>query len=253
MRTPIIAANWKMHTTLSEAEALVKGMRERLDKIGKVEKVLCPPFVSLGLLHELLKGTSIKLGAQNMYFLEAGAFTGEVSPRMLAGLCDFVILGHSERRQHFGETDELVGKKVQAALRFGLKPILCVGETLEEREAGRTEQVVSRQLRKALEDVASPQGLVIAYEPVWAIGTGKAATAQQANATIALIRGLLAELYGPQRAQALRIQYGGSVNAANISQFLAQPDIDGALVGGASLKGDEFLSIVEQAAAIKGG
>jgi triosephosphate isomerase len=252
MRTPIIAGNWKMNTSVEAAAALVKEMRDRLNQVEGVEKVLCPPFVSLAALRELIKDTSIKLGAQNMHFEEKGAFTGEISPLMLANLCDYVILGHSERRQHFGETDELVNKKVQAALKARLKPILCVGERLEENEAGRTEEVVTRQVKAALAEIGSIEGLVIAYEPIWAIGTGKAATGEQANATIGLIRHIVTQLYGGQIAQAMRLQYGGSVTAANIAEFISQPEIDGALVGGASLKATEFLTIVRQAADIKG-
>ena len=251
MRLPIIAGNWKMNTTIEQAIELVQEMRGGLDKIEGVEKVLCPPFVSLSAVDELIAGSSIKLGAQNLYFEEKGAYTGEVSPLMLAGLCEYVILGHSERRQYFGETDEIVNRKVQAALKAGLKPILCVGERLEENEAGKTQEVVTRQVKGALAGVASPQGLVIAYEPIWAIGTGKAATREQANATIELIRHIVSGLYGEQFAQAMRIQYGGSVNSANISEFVSQPEIDGALVGGASLKAAEFLSIVAQTANAK--
>jgi triosephosphate isomerase len=251
MRLPIIAGNWKMNTTIEQAIKLVQEVRGKLDKIEGVEKVLCPPFVSLSAADKLLVGSSIKLGAQNMHFEEKGAYTGEVSPLMLAGLCEYVILGHSERRQYFGETDEIVNKKVKAALKSGLKPILCVGERLEENEAGKAEQVVTRQVKGALAGIASPQGLVIAYEPIWAIGTGKAATGKQANTTIGLIRRIVAQLYGEPFAQAMRIQYGGSVNKANITEFLSQPEIDGALVGGASLQAAEFVSIVEQTANIK--
>ena len=253
MRLPIIAGNWKMNTTIEQAIELVQEMRGKLDKIEGVEKVLCPPFVSLGAADELLVGSSIKLGAQNMHFEEKGAYTGEVSPLMLAKLCEYVILGHSERRQYFGETDEIVNKKVKTALKSDLKPILCVGERLEENEAGKTEERVTQQVRVALAGIASPQGLVIAYEPVWAIGTGKAATGGQANQTIGLIRHIMAQLYGKDFAQAMRIQYGGSVTSANIAEFVSQPEIDGALVGGASLKAAEFVSIVEQTARAKKG
>ncbi len=253
MRLPIIAGNWKMNTTIEQAIELVQEMRGKLDKIEGVEKVLCPPFVSLGAADELLVGSSIKLGAQNMHFEEKGAYTGEVSPIMLAKLCEYVILGHSERRQYFGETDEIVNKKVKTALKSDLKPILCVGERLEENEAGKTEERVTQQVRIALAGIASPQGLVIAYEPVWAIGTGKAATGGQANQTIGLIRHIMAQLYGKDFAQAMRIQYGGSVTSANIAEFVSQPEIDGALVGGASLKAAEFVSIVEQTARAKKG
>ena len=188
MRLPIIAGNWKMNTTVEQAVGLVREMQGELNTIEGVEKVLCPPFISLAAVEELLAGSALKLGAQNMYFEDKGAYTGEVSPLMLAGLCEYVILGHSERRQYFGESDELINRKVQAALKNGLKPILCVGERLEENEAGRTEEVVTRQVRADLVGIESPQGLVIAYEPIWAIGTGKAATGEQANTTIGLIR-----------------------------------------------------------------
>lgn len=251
MRTAMIAGNWKMNTTLAEASALVTEMKDGLERIEGVEKVLCPPFISLALVKELLHGSSIKLGAQNMYFEEKGAYTGEISPPMLCGICEFVILGHSERRQYFGETDEIVNKKVRAALKAGLTPILCLGERLEEKDAGKTDEVVTRQVRGALADIESPQGLVIAYEPIWAIGTGRAATGEGANATIGVIRDTVAQLYNQRVAQGMRILYGGSVTAANIGEFMAQPEIDGALVGGASLKAGEFVSIVEQSAAIK--
>ena len=250
MRTPLIAGNWKMNTTIAEASALVEAMKEKLDIIEGVEKVLCPPFISLASIKQLLQGSSIKLGAQNMYFEEKGAYTGEVSPLMLSGICEFVILGHSERRQYFGETDEVVNKKVHAALKAGLTPILCLGEKLEEMEARKTEEVVTRQVNGALKGIESPQGLVIAYEPIWAIGTGRAATPEEANITIAVIRKTLSQLYGDGIALETRILYGGSVTADNIFEFVIQPEIDGALVGGASLKAEEFLSIVEQSAAI---
>ena len=248
MRLPIIAGNWKMNTNIEEAVKLVQEMKDRLDKVEGVEKVLCPPFVSLAPLRALLTGSSIGLGAQNMYSEEKGAYTGEVSPVMLIGLCQYVIIGHSERRQYFAETDEIVNKKLQVALRFGLKPIVCVGERLEENEAGKTEEVVTRQVKGALAGIDAPQDLVIAYEPIWAIGTGRAATEDQANETIGLIRQVVARLYANEFAQNLRIQYGGSVTSTNIAGLMSQPEIDGALVGGASLKATEFLSIVEQSA-----
>ncbi|HEY83044.1 MAG TPA: triose-phosphate isomerase [Dehalococcoidia bacterium] len=251
MRIPFIAGNWKMNTTVGEAIRLVQAMREELDKVSHVDKVLCPPFVSLAPLKELLKGSSIKLGAQNLYFAEKGAYTGEISPLMLADLCEFVIIGHSERRQYFHETGEVVNKKVLAALKAGLKPILCIGEKLEENEASRTEEVITEQLNSSLAEVKDLAGLVIAYEPVWAIGTGRAATGEQANETIAFIRQNIAKRYGEKRAQEVRILYGGSVTAANAAEFMHQPEIDGALVGGASLKATEFLSIVTQTAVIK--
>ncbi len=251
MRMPIIAGNWKMNTSVAEAAELVKGMKKKLNSISGVEKVLCPPFISLTTAKELIKGTSIKLGAQNMYSELTGAYTGEISPVMLAGLCEFVILGHSERRTHFGESDQMVNKKVQAALGMQLTPIICVGESLEQNEAGETIEVVTRQVRAAFEGIDSPRGAVIAYEPIWAIGTGKAARGDQANATSGVIRSIVAQLYGDSVAQEMRIQYGGSVNRTNVAEFISQPEIDGALVGGASLKAAEFVGIVEQTAKIK--
>jgi len=251
MRVPLIAGNWKMNTTVSEAIKLVNEMRSRLDEITNVDKVICPPFISLAPVRELIKGSSIKLGAQNLYFEEKGAYTGETSPLMLADLCEFVIIGHSERRQYFNETGEIVNKKIRAALGAGLKPILCIGERLEENEAGRTEEVVTEQLWSSLTGINYPRGLLIAYEPVWAIGTGKAATGEQANETISLIRRNVAKLYGKEIAQDMRILYGGSVTAENAAEFINQPEIDGALVGGASLKADQFLSIVTQTSEIK--
>jgi len=252
MRLPIIAANWKMNTNIEQAIGLVEEMRDGLDKIEKVEKVLCPPFISLAAVRELIADSSIKLGAQNMHFEEKGAYTGEISPLMVKDLCEYIILGHSERRQYFGETDEMINKKVKAALRAGLKPILCIGEKLEENEQGKTAEVVTRQIKAALAEVVSPLGLVIAYEPVWAIGTGKAASGEGANTTIGFIRRIIAQLYSEEIAQAICIQYGGSVTSANVADFIGQPEIDGALVGGASLKAEEFIGIVEQTAAAKG-
>ncbi len=251
MRMPIIAGNWKMNTSVAEAVELVTGMKKRLNSISGVEKVLCPPFISLTTVKELIKGTSIKLGAQNMYFELTGAYTGEISPVMLAGLCEFVILGHSERRAHFGDSDQMVNKKVQAALGMQLTPIICVGESLEQNEAGETIEVVTKQVRAAFEGIESPRGAVIAYEPIWAIGTGKAARGDQANATSGVIRSIVAQLYGDSVAQEMRIQYGGSVSSTNTAEFISQPEIDGALVGGASLKAAEFVGIVEQTAKIK--
>jgi len=251
MRVPLIAGNWKMNTTLSEAIELVSGILRELDKIDNVDKVLCPPFISLAAVGELIKGSSIKLGAQNLYFVEKGAYTGEISPLMLTDLCEFVIIGHSERRQYFNETGEIVNKKVQAALKAGLKPILCIGERLEENEAGLTEEVVTRQLRSALTGIDRLSGMIIAYEPVWAIGTGKAATGEQANQTIGFIRRNISELYDTEAAQNVRILYGGSVTAENATEFMQQPEIGGALVGGASLKADQFLSIVRQTSEIR--
>ncbi|MCK4331428.1 MAG: triose-phosphate isomerase [Dehalococcoidia bacterium] len=251
MREPLIVGNWKMNTNLTEARNLVRAMLGELDGIAQVEKVVCPPFISLPAIKELIKGTSIELGAQNMYFEDKGAYTGEISPLMLVDLCDFVIIGHSERRQHFTETDEIVNKKVKKALDVGLRPVLCVGESLEDNEAGRTEKVITGQVQAALAGVSSTSRLAIAYEPIWAIGTGRAATGKQANATISLIRSTVVSLWDNDTAQAVRILYGGSVTDSNIAEFIAEPEIDGALVGGASLKANEFVSIVNQTAAIK--
>lgn len=251
MRLSLIAGNWKMNTTLKEAVKLVTTMLTELNQLTGVEIVLCPPFVSLASVKELLQSSSVKLGAQNMYFEERGAFTGEISPVMLAELCEFVILGHSEQRQYFYETDALINHKVKAAFQFGLIPILCVGERLEENEAGMTEAIVTHQVKAALRDVNPSGQLVVAYEPVWAIGTGKAATARQAGTTISLIRNIIAGLWGREIAQKVRILYGGSVTQANITEFVAETEIDGALVGGASLKAGEFLGIVKQTALIK--
>lgn len=251
MRVPLIAGNWKMNTTLAEAVRLVTEMRPGLEEIPNVGKAVCPPFISLAAVKELIKRTSIKLGAQNMYFAQKGAYTGEISPVMLTDLCEFVIIGHSERRQYFNETDETVNKKIVAALEVGLKPILCVGERSEENEAGRTEEVVTSQLTLALAGVKRPAGLVIAYEPVWAIGTGKAATGKQANSTISLIRDTVTDCYDKEFSKNTLILYGGSVTADNAAEFLQQPDIDGALVGGASLKAAQFVSIVRQASEIR--
>jgi len=251
MRVPMIAGNWKMNTTLSEALELVNEMRQGLDQIAHVDKLICPPFISLAAVRELIKGSSIKLGAQNIYFEEKGAYTGEISPLMLADLCEFVIIGHSERRQYFNETGEITNKKIRAALKVKLKPILCVGEKPEENEAGRTEEIVTGQLRASLAGLDYPDGLIVAYEPIWAIGTGKAATGEQANETIGLIRHNIVELYSERAGQDVRILYGGSVTPANATEFINQSEIDGALVGGASLKADQFLGIVKQAAEIR--
>lgn len=252
MRLPLIAGNWKMNTRVSEAVALVESMLSELEKISNVEKVLCPPFVSLAAIRELLKASSVKLGAQNMFHEEKGAYTGEVSPLMIAELCEYVILGHSERRQYFNETNEMVNRKIATALKVGLKPILCIGEKLEENEAGKTEEVVTAQLTSSLAGIGSFSSLVVAYEPVWAIGTGRAATSEQANRTTSLIREAIRKVDGEKSANDIRILYGGSVTAANIAEFVRQPEIDGALVGGASLKATEFVSIVAQTATIRG-
>ena len=250
MRTPFVAGNWKMNKTIAEARDLVSKMSAPMREINGVEKVFCPPFTSLMAVSEMLAGSGVGLGAQNMYWEEKGAFTGEVSPSMVKELCGYVILGHSERRAYFGETDETVNKKLRAAQAMGLVSIVCVGETLDQYESGRTREVVSAQTSLGLKDV-SPEyapSIVVAYEPVWAIGTGKASNGPEANTVIKdFIRPAIAELYGEKTAQAVRVLYGGSVTAANAAEFFAQPDIDGALVGGASLKLDEFVAITKAA------
>jgi triosephosphate isomerase len=251
MRIPLIAGNWKMNTNVAEAVKLAVEIRPTLDTIDRIEKVVCPPFVSLTAVRDALGGSSIKVGAQNCYYEEKGAYTGEVSPLMLVNLCEYVILGHSERRQYFHENDELVSKKVKAAIKSNLKPMLCVGEVLGEYEAGRTREVVTRQIEGSLAGIDNAASLTIAYEPVWAIGTGRAATGPQANETISLIRSLISRKYSDSIASNLRILYGGSVTTANIGEFVSQADIDGALVGGASLKAQEFISIVKTTAQLR--
>jgi triosephosphate isomerase len=255
MRTPIIAGNWKMNKTIAEAVNLVREMQPELNEVQGVDKVLCPPFPALSALKELLEPTMIKLGAQNMYWEEKGAYTGEISPLMLKELCQYVILGHSERRQYFGETDDTVNKKIKAALAQGLIPIVCVGENLAQNEAGQTEAVVSGQVRGCLAGLSAEQvqGLIVAYEPIWAIGTGRPATGAGANAVIGqTIRGAISALYDEATAQAVRVQYGGSVNPKNIAEFISQVEIDGALVGGASLRAADFVEIVRISAQVKG-
>jgi triosephosphate isomerase len=251
MRRTILAGNWKMHMTIAEATDLVRSIRRGLNDVKGIDRVLCPPFTALAAVRELLSATEIGLGAQDMHWAEKGAYTGEVSPLMLRELCQYVILGHSERRALFHETDESINRKVLAALAHGLVPILCVGETEEQYSAGQTEQVVGGQVRNCLAGLTAEQvsSLVLAYEPVWAIGTGKAATPAGAGAVIGLtIRDTIAQLYDQATAQAVRVQYGGSVTAANIGEFMAHPDVDGALVGGASLKPD-FVELARIAAA----
>lgn len=250
MRTPIIAGNWKMFKTIAEATQFAKDAVAGGAAAG-VEKVVCAPFTALPALGQILAGSDIALGAQNMHFEEQGAFTGEISPGMLKEIgVKYVILGHSERRQYFNETDETVNKKVLAALKHGLKPIVCVGESLEQREAGETAAVVRTQTEGALAGLEAAQlaDVVIAYEPIWAIGTGKSSTAEDANETIAIIRQVIAERFGQKTAEEVRIQYGGSVKPENIASYMAQPDIDGALVGGASLQPDSYLQLINGAA-----
>jgi triosephosphate isomerase (TIM) len=248
MRTPILAGNWKMYKTVAEAVDLVEGLLAGLGNPVGREVVICPPFTALHAVSPLIQETPIRLGAQDVYPETQGAFTGAIAPIMLSDLgCSYVIVGHSERRQIFAETDALINRKLHAALANGLRPILCVGETKPERDAGRAEQVVLGQLQGGLAgvDAAAMHDLVIAYEPVWAIGTGDTATPADAQAMHAAIRTTLAELLGAEAAQAIRIQYGGSVKPDNVDELMAQPDIDGALVGGASLKAESFLRIVQ--------
>lgn len=250
MRTPFVAGNWKMNKTVAEARELISTMGVGLKAVKGVEKVVCPPYMSLVAVANLLGGTDIGLGAQNMHWEEKGAFTGEIAPAMVKEFCKYVILGHSERRQYFGETDETVNKRVLAAQKHGIIPIVCVGETLEENEAGKTAEVVRRQTIGALKGVEAvfAPSLVVAYEPVWAIGTGKASSGENAQFVHGqVIRSVLVELFGQEAGQAIRILYGGSVTGANAAEFFAQPDIDGALVGGASLK-DDFIAIAQAAA-----
>jgi triosephosphate isomerase (TIM) len=251
MRIPVIAANWKMNTNIAEANEIVKALVAELDGIKNVQKIICPPFVSLESIGRMISSTSIKLGAQNMYFEMKGAYTGEVSPLMIKELCQFVILGHSERRMYFGETNEIINRKLKAALETGLSPIFCVGERLEENEKGITRDVVGKQLVEGLKDIKYSEAIIIAYEPVWAIGTGKAATGKQANDTISFIRATVGKIWNSTAAGAIRILYGGSVTAGNIAEFIAEPDIDGGLVGGASLKPQEFIGITRKTSEIK--
>ncbi|PKB83382.1 MAG: triose-phosphate isomerase [SAR202 cluster bacterium Io17-Chloro-G9] len=251
MPDPVVAGNWKMNTNLAEAAGLAADVRHGLGSVSAVEMILCPPFISLSTVRESVAGSTIRVGAQNMHFEASGAFTGEIAPTMLQGLCDYVILGHSERRQQFGETDELVNRKVKAAFQHGLRPILCVGETLEQREAGQAGEVVGRQVGAALAELDDITGLVLAYEPVWAIGTGLAATPD-----------IAAELMGGPLQKSLRsrfgtaaedvpLLYGGSVNPGNVGGFAQQSCIHGALVGGASLQADQFLEIARAFAEAK--
>lgn len=248
MRTRIIAGNWKMHKTAEEAVQFTKEVLAKLPKSDKVEAVICPPAVYLASLVDLTKGTDLHVSAQTMHEATDGAFTGEVSPSMLASIgVKHVVIGHSERRQYYNETDETVNAKTKAAFENGLTPIVCVGETLEQRESSATVQVVADQVTKALKDVSAEDAkkAVIAYEPIWAIGTGKTATAKDANEVCGEVRKTVEALYGSDVANAVRIQYGGSVNPKNIEELLSMTDIDGALVGGASLEAGSFLQLVE--------
>lgn len=249
MRKPIIAGNWKMFKTVSEALSFAQEVKGKAE-VGGVESVICAPFTNLPALIEAFKGTTIKVGAQNLHFEDNGAYTGEISGIMLKELgVEYVIIGHSERRAYFAETDEIVNKKVLAAFKHGLTPILCVGEKLEEREAGQTKDVCKVQTEAALQGLTAEQAAktVIAYEPIWAIGTGKSSTADDANEVISYIRELVKGLFGAETAEAVRIQYGGSVKPANVKEYMQKPDIDGALVGGASLEPASYIQLVEGA------
>ncbi len=247
MRKPILAGNWKMNKTPAEAVEFVRAIRPVVVKYPQVETVVCVPFVCLPAVADALRGVKIGVGAQNVHWAESGAYTGEISAAMLVGLANYVIIGHSERRQYFGETDESVNKKIKAALKHGLIPIVCVGENLAQNEAGLTDSLVRDQVRAAFAGISAEEAVkvVVAYEPIWAIGTGKTATSEVANRVCGLVvRGALAELYGEEVAQAIRIQYGGSANEKNIGELMTMPDIDGALIGGASLKVDGFSDMV---------
>lgn len=248
MRKPIIAGNWKMHKTLPEAKKFIEDVNGLVPSNDKVESVVCAPALFLGQLVEATRNHDLKIGAQNMHFEESGAFTGEISPKALEDIgVNYVIIGHSERREMFNETDETVNKKTLAAFKYNLIPIVCCGETLEQRENGETNDLVGSQVTKALEGLTEEQlkQTVIAYEPIWAIGTGKSSTAEDANETCAHIRKVLADRFSTEVADAIRIQYGGSVKPGNIKEYMAQSDIDGALVGGASLEADSFLQLLE--------
>ena len=248
MRTPVIAGNWKMNKTVAEAVALASEIKEKVAGVENVKIIVCPVFTAVKSVADVLKGTNVKVGAQDMYWETSGAYTGEVSGEMLleAG-AEYVIIGHSERRQYFGETNETVNKKLKKALSIGLKPIVCIGETLADRESGNTEAVVEKQVREGFVGLTAEEmkGTIIAYEPVWAIGTGKTATAEQAEAVHAFVRTLVSQLWDKETADAVVIQYGGSMKPENVASLLAQPDIDGGLIGGAALKADSFEKLVK--------
>ena len=244
MRKPIIAGNWKMNKTAAEAVALINELKPLVAK-SKPEVVICVPYTDLWVAKEAIKGSKIKLGAENVAWADSGAFTGEISAAMLKEIgVEYVIIGHSERRQYFGETDATVNMRLQQALKNDLKPIVCVGETLEEREKNKTKKVLKKQILEGLKDVSDFTNIVIAYEPVWAIGTGKTATAEDANKTIGFIRSLVKKTWGAEVAKSLRIQYGGSMKPSNAKELMAMRHIDGGLIGGAALKAEDFASIV---------
>jgi triosephosphate isomerase (TIM) len=253
MRKLFVAGNWKMNLNIAEAKALVSEMLPELEQITNVDKAVCPSYLAVPAVAELCKGTGLMVGAQNVFWEESGAFTGEVAPGMVAEICDYVIVGHSERRKYFGETDETVNLRLKAALAAGLKVIVCVGETLEENQSGQTEAVVSRQIRGGLADITAEQAadITIAYEPVWAIGTGLAATPEDANNVHKnVVRPLLKAQFGESVAEAMRIQYGGSIKPNNAKELFSMSDIDGGLVGGASLKAGSFWAIIKAASEV---
>lgn len=248
MRKPMMAGNWKMNKTINEAVALARAIREQVNDITNVDCVVCPPFIDIPMVSAELMGSNVAVGAQNMHWAESGAYTGEISAAMLKNLANYVIIGHSERRQYFAETDESVNKKAHAAVAAGLTPIICVGESLEQNERGETRDFVSGQVKAALAGFTANQmaDIIIAYEPIWAIGTGRAATAQQANDICgSVVRAAVGEFLGAEAAATIRILYGGSANEKNIGELMAQPDIDGALIGGASLKVESYVSMVK--------
>jgi len=250
-RTPIVAGNWKMHLGRTPAHELLTALRDSLGGIEGIDMAVCPPAPWIADAADVLRGTRIGVGAQNVYWEPHGAFTGEVSAAMLAGVVDYVIIGHSERRHVFGETDEQTNRKLRAVLDLGMQPMLAVGELREEREGGRTNDVLRRQLTAAFADIERlPEGFIVAYEPVWAIGTGLTATPEIAQMTCADIRAMLAERFDAATAEACRIQYGGSANADNAASLIGQPDIDGLLVGGAALQAESFTKICQAAAAV---
>lgn len=250
MRRPLVAGNWKLNKTAEQATLLIADLLSGLKAVNSVDCVICPPFTALMVAADMLRGSSVGLGAQNLFWEDSGAYTGEISAPMLKEFCDFVIIGHSERRAYFAETNETVNKKAHNALKHQLTPIICIGETLEENEAGKTFNVISKQIAEGLKgiDNHSAEKIIMAYEPVWAIGTGKAASAAGAQEVIGnYVRKTLSDLFGTQVADRIRILYGGSVNAQNAADFFRMPDIDGALVGGASLKAPDFIGIVKAA------
>ena len=253
MPIPVVAGNWKMNTSVNEALKLALELVELLDSVPQIEKIICPPFISLEPVGRVIRGSPIKLGAQNMHQQQQGAFTGEVSPSMLTNLCQYVILGHSERRLHFGESDELINLKVKAAYETNLRPILCVGETLEQRQGGAASEIVAGQIKSGLAGLHNINGLTVAYEPIWAIGTGVAATPETAADIMgnAILQTLM-ELYGESAAGHVPLLYGGSVNPDNIGGFVRESSIHGALVGGASLRADQFSEIVRMTSEVKG-